>query len=393
MAEAVTRHYLLIGGVAVALYLPTGGFGFVQDDRAIIAANPAAHSVPAAIRAFDDPYWPRESGGRLYRPVTVLSHAVDWTLFGGRPGWMHVVNALWHGVVTVLVMVVVARWLPPLGVAAAGLVFAVHPVHVEAVAGLVSRAELLAAAGMLGAVLAARRQQWGIAVACAAVAMLSKEHGVVTSVAILLDDWLESRGGPRYPKRLYAALGAATAAFVALWLAIGRSPLGHAAAAFIGADTGQRLAVALPAVWRALLLLLWPVDLSADYGPQVIPARDGFSVHAFLGFLVVLGIAAGVWFARRLPALAFAAGIAALAYLPTSNLLFPSGVVLAERALYVPVVLPAVGVGLVALSASDRLRRPLAIVLVGALCALLAWRSYTRLPVWRDNKKIGRAHV
>ncbi|PYO91425.1 MAG: hypothetical protein DMD58_04395 [Gemmatimonadetes bacterium] len=126
------RELVLVFVAAVALFLPTVRYGVVQDDRAIIASNPAAHSIGAALRAFDDPYWPRETGAGLYRPVTILSYAVDWTISGGRPGWLHVMNALWHGLATVLLVMLLARWLPTLGAAAAGLVFAWHPVHVEA---------------------------------------------------------------------------------------------------------------------------------------------------------------------------------------------------------------------------------------------------------------------
>src|SRR2546422_3564406 len=54
--------------------------------------------------------------------------------------------------------------------------------HVEAVASLVGRAELLVAVGILGAVLAARRRQWAVAVLCAVLAMFSKEHGVIVGV-------------------------------------------------------------------------------------------------------------------------------------------------------------------------------------------------------------------
>src|SRR6185503_110581 len=175
---------------AIVLYLPTVRYGFVQDDRAIIASNPAAHSIGAALRAFDDPYWPPESGAGLYRPATILSYAVDWTLSGGSPGWLHLMNALWHGLATLLVVLVLTRWLSPVAAAVAGLVFAWHPVHVEGVASLVGRAELLAAVGIFAALLAARRAWWVAAVACAALAMLSKEHGIIAGVAILLDYWL-----------------------------------------------------------------------------------------------------------------------------------------------------------------------------------------------------------
>ena len=378
---------LVVFVAAVALYLPTARYGFVQDDRAIIANNPAAHSVGTALRAFDEPYWPRGSGAGLYRPLTILSFAVDWALSGGRPGWIHVMNAFWHALVTVLFGLVVARWLPPPGVLAAALIFAWHPVHVEAVAGLVGRAELLAAAGILGAVLAARRGWSFGAVVLAGLAMLSKEHGAIAGVAILLDRWLESPQENRRPHSvaLWIGLGVVTAAFLALWVSIGREGASDVAPVFLERGTGGRLAIALPAVLRAATLLVWPVSLSADYGPQVIPARDGFSFPALLGAMVVVTVPIVVVVARRrAPAIAFAAAVAALAYLPTANLLFPSGVVLAERNLYLAVMLPAVLVGLAIMTAAAR-RNSVALAALAILgCGI---KTLDRLPVWRDNRQ------
>src|SRR3989441_5337555 len=261
------RELLLVFVAAVALYLPTARYGFVQDDRAIIASNPAAHSIGAALRAFEDPYWPRETGAGLYRPMTILSYAIDWTVSGGRPGWMHVMNALWHGLASVLLVILLARWLPPLGAAAAGLVFAWHPVHVEAGASLAGRAELLAAVGILGAVLAARRGRWGVAVLCAALAMFSKEHGVIAGVAIVLDKWLRphpltpsSFGGGgaddrRYPTGFWVALAIVTIGFLAAWFAIRWGRENDQAAAFYWNGTWGRLGIAPPAAPPAALRL------------------------------------------------------------------------------------------------------------------------------------------
>ncbi len=372
---------------AVALYLPTVRYEFVQDDRAIIAGNPAVHSVWAALRAFDDPYWPPESGAGLYRPVTILSFALDWTLSGGRPGWLHLMNALWHGLAAFLVTLVLARWLSPLGAAAAGLVFAWHPVHVEGVASLVGRAELLTAAGILAAVLAARRGWWVVAVACAALAMLSKEHGIIAGVAILIDNWLQGPERRRYPVGPWIALAVVTVGFVSAWLAIGRAGASDVAAVFMGRGVGGRLAVSLPAVARAASLLVWPASLSVDYGPQVIPARSSFSVAAAIGALVVVAVPLlVVWCRRRAPAVAFTAALAALSYLPTANLLFPSGVVLAERNLYLAVGLTAALVAMAFEWASSRWGQRPALAALGIVTLACGARSLARLPAWRDNR-------
>lgn len=379
--------YLLVFTAAALLYLPTVRFGFVQDDRAIIAANPAAHSVGAAVLAFGDPYWPRESGAGAYRPVTILSFAVDWSASGGRPAWLHFSNALWHGLASVLGALVLARWLTPLAALAAGLVFALHPVHVEAVAGLVGRSDLLAAVAMLSAVLAARRAWWPVAVGACLLAMLAKEHGVVAPLVLLLDDRLAGPSARRYPIGLYVALGATTTAYLAVWSTVGGAAVGDVAAPFLGVGTAGRLAIAFPAILQAGRLLVWPVHLSADYLPQVLPIRDGLSPPAVAGAFLVIGLpllAFGL--RRRAPAAAFGIVAGALAYLPTSNLLFASGVVLAERTLYLPVLALAAVVG----SGIDRLQRagrPAALAGVVALLALAcAARSWARLPAWQDNR-------
>ncbi|MGE5801284.1 MAG: hypothetical protein ACM358_03425 [Gemmatimonadota bacterium] len=402
------RECALVFAAAVLLYLPSVRYGFVQDDRAIIVSNPAAHSVGAALRAFDDPYWPRESGAGLYRPLAVLTYAIDWPLSGGRPGWFHFMNALWHGLATLFLALVLVRWLPPLAAASAALVFAWHPVHVEAVASLVGRAELLVACGVLGGVLAARRGWWAVAVLCAVLAMLSKEHGVIAGVVILLDYWLsfrspspEGRGGQgvrteRYPAGLWIGLVVATVGYFVVWGLIGIAGMRAPAAVFFDRGTWGRLAVALPAVLRAALLLVWPVSLSSDYSPRVIPAYTGVSFAAVLGFLIVLAVPALVVACRRrAPAVSFTAAVAALSFLPTSNLLFAAGILLAERNLYLAVALPAaiLGTGFAWLAHSDEdprrdqrvgFVRAVAIAgLVALACGLLSW---LRLPAWRDNR-------
>ncbi len=387
MIPGGTRRLLGVFAVAVALYLPTVRYEFVQDDRAIIVANPAAHSVGAAIRAFAEPYWPAPSEAGLYRPTTILAFAIDWELSGGHAGWFHLANALLHGLVAVLVVLVLARWLPPSGAVVAGLVFAVHPVHSEAVAGLVSRAELLCAAGILGAVLAARRGHWALVIFLSALAMLSKEHGVVVGVVILLDEWLNHEAGRRVPKWVYGTLAVLTIGYLAIWYRIGRAGAADVAAPFIGAGVLERLWIALPANLRGAELLFWPLDLSADYSPAVIPVRQAVSLAAVLGGIVVVGVVVlGLWCRKRAPALSFAALVAALSKLPTSNLLFPSGIVLAERDLYLAVLLPAVLAGMGIVWVEGHWNRSRAMVLAGLLLVLLTGRSLLRLPSWRDNR-------
>ena len=144
--------------VAFAVFLPSLMNGWSGDDTLIIEFNGVVHGAGSALRAWFETYWryPFSSSG-LYRPLTILTFGIDWSLFGGDPWWFHLVNVLMHAVATALVVLVTAQGLRPVPALTAGLVFAVHPVHVEAVANVVGRAEMLVAIGLLGAVLTARK--------------------------------------------------------------------------------------------------------------------------------------------------------------------------------------------------------------------------------------------
>jgi hypothetical protein len=158
----------------------------------------------------------------------------------------------------------------------------------------------------------------------------------------------------------------------------------------MGASTGGRLAIALPALWSVARLLvwpLWPLDLSADYNPQVIPAYSGISVAAVAGVAVVVGVVWLAWWCRqRAPAVTFACVVAALALAPTSNLLHSAGVVLAERTLYLPVLFVAAGAGMGCAVLIARDRRLAAVVVSALVVCALGARSLVRLPAWRDNR-------
>jgi hypothetical protein len=389
--------------VAVVVYANAPRNRWALDDVPVIWQNPVAHSVPAAWAARYSPYWPVELGhtAGLYRPAVIVSYAVDWTLSGGDPRWFHLHNVLLHAVASGLVVLVVVVWLPVPAALAAGLVFAVHPVHVEAVANVVGRAELLAAIGLLLAVLAFRsyrwtdsrgaRLGWGVAtVAAISLALLSKEHAVVAPVVLALDAWLARAGVRRWGTGLLLVTLALTLAWFALWQAIaGGYVEGVVAPALQGLSLGQRLATMLPVYLEVLRLLTWPFRLAYDYSPQVIPLRTEVTAVVVLGALVAGAVVAlGASSHRRAPAVAFGILAGLASYLPTSNLLMASGTVLGERTLYLFALAPALIVGWTLARAWEGRWRTIALVGLSALLGVYGIRSFTRTPFWMDSRTV-----
>ena len=143
-----------------------------------------------------------EGPNLLWRPLTTLTFALDHALHGLEPFGYHLVNVVLHAAVTVLVLSVLAAVPVALRTAvAAALLFAVHPIHTEAVASVVGRAELLAAAGfflawrfwLAGDAAAGSRREWAWTVAAAVayfLAMCGKENAVALPAVLVFADLL-----------------------------------------------------------------------------------------------------------------------------------------------------------------------------------------------------------
>jgi hypothetical protein len=396
------RAALFAALLAVVVYFPAAGNRFALDDVQIVQRNEAAHSVGAAVAAFARPYWPPEHGVGQWRPMVILSFALDWQLSGGDTTWLHAGNILLHALVTALVVLLLARFAAASAALAGGIVFAVHPVHVEAVANLVGRAELLAAAGLLGALLCAgsvrRRRSSGAAtwpaeaglLGCVTLALLSKEHAAIAVVLLWLDDQARPAPEASLPLRDYATTIVLTAIWLAARSVVDRgASFANVAPVFIRLDAAGRLATMLPVTFVVLRLLVWPWDLSYDYRPRVIDRLEQLTAVGLLGMAVLaalLVLAVLLWRRHRRAALGLL--IILVAWLPTSNLLFATGIALSERTLY----FSTVGLALLAALGAEELRRRagarMMLVLVVTVAVPLAARSWTRAPVWVSTRTL-----
>ena len=135
------------------MYANSLGNGFTFDDNWLIVENPVVMEGRVA-DAFTAPYW---RGARVetgnYRPIMLSSFGLEWAAFDGSAFEFHVVSVLMHALVCLLVLALLTRFVSIPAAFLGALLFAVHPVHVEAVANVVGRAELYSALAYLGACL------------------------------------------------------------------------------------------------------------------------------------------------------------------------------------------------------------------------------------------------
>ena len=380
---------------------------FAYDDEFVIEDRELVHdlaNVPALLTA---EYWPESYHSGLYRPFTLLSFAVDWTLWSGRPVGFHLTNVLLHAAVSALVALLLLQLFPLWAALAGGIVFAVHPVHTEAVANIVGRGELLAGLFTLVACLIYARavRSTGLSPGAVllitisyAIACFSKEVGVIlpgllvaTDLALVGDGRIDDfRSYVRTRLPLFTALGAVFLLVLGVrWAVLGAALEHQPAGAFALDHSFSTRLFTMARVWpRYLELCFFPTNLSADYSPAVILPTDGLTVLGALGFLMTLGIVLlAIASFRRTPEVSVALAWAAVALLPISNLLVVSEIVLAERTLY----LPSVAVSMLAavlLVGSTRARRMW--VVIGLSLWIIGFSVVTvrRNPVWYNTNSV-----
>ena len=198
--------FAVVGLLAAVVYLNALPNGFVYDDALIIQTNTSIHSLDSLPGALVAPYWPGEHGVELglWRPVATAVYALEWAIGGGSPAPFHVVNVLAHVAVSMLVLALLIELMSLPAALAGALVFAVHPVHVEAVANIVGFAELASTAAVVGACLvhvrAGPKSGWGSAFVIGLLYLLgfgAKEGAVTLPGLIFLLDAARGDIGPR----------------------------------------------------------------------------------------------------------------------------------------------------------------------------------------------------
>jgi hypothetical protein len=385
MSERLRGRDLLLICVAVLL---TYHLAFVHqwamDDFHFIQRNPAVTGGPQLplLRAVETP------GGVFYRPLSMGLFSLVHALFGGGPRAFHVLALAGHALASCLVAALTARMSTRWAGLAAGCLFAVHPVHVEAVASITNSTEVFASACSLAALWAwashggpdapasTRRRALVAVYALGLAGLLFKESAVTLPAAMLVLERTEPFRGRR------PIATAVTVASVSSYLA-----LRHLAVrgVFIASVTdglwlfprSSRVFTVLEIVSRYARLLALPGEFSADYRGPVFGVVSAPSLSALAGGAILLALLVTLVAALRRATVVTAALAWVLVGLGLYLHVLPIIPLMAERFLYLPSVgfCILVGVGLSWLRDRTEASRLAAVVLVsvclwfGALAA------------------------
>jgi tetratricopeptide (TPR) repeat protein len=414
-------HAAALGLAALAVLPFLNGLpnDFTYDDKLIISGNDRLQSPAKVGEIFTTQYF----GGSLasaqnYRPVLLLTYAVQRWVHGNRAWAFRLVNVALHAAVTLAF----AAWLVELGFAAraavaAAALFAAFTIHVEAVTSLVGRAELLAAVLVLVAARLWLRATEGerfhagpyaAALGFFLVSVFVKENAIVAPGFVLLGELFRGGRGrtPREALRslpraarwaLPGFLGPIAVLFAVRVAVIHGFLVSREAGIFdlenplVAMKPALREVNALLLVFRYAWKTLLPVHLAADHSAYALTLAAGFREwRAFVGpvfVLAFLALAAASW--RRRPLAAFGALLFLGALFPVSNIPFVIGTIWAERLAYLPsagIAALAVGIlGGLSLEVPRPSRLPWREVLLSGAVLAYAVGTAVRNRAWRDD--------
>jgi len=401
---------LLLAVVTLAVYSPVTRNGFINlDDDTYILNNPHLragltwNTLKWSLTSFEWDNW---------YPLTWLSHALDYSLFGARAGGHHLVNAILHSLSAAILfwLLYSATGFPWRSFLVAAL-FALHPINVESVAWAAERKNVLSMLFFLLALAAygwyARRpglSRYGLVFLLFLLALMSKPQVVTFPFLLLLWDfwplrrvagWTSPQGPEEQgtvsqvslPKLLLEKVPLLLLAIANASLTVLAQRYGHA---MHGAYYSllNRVENTLVSYVRYLIFAVWPLNLAAFY-PHPTKLFPLSKVVASLFLLVVVTVVA-VWQYRRRPYLIVGWFWFLGAMLPMIGLVQVGQQAMADRYAYIPYI--GLFLMLVWTLAEWGARRKIPALALGtaAAAALIAlgFLTHREIGYWRDSQTL-----
>lgn len=404
---------VILAAITFAVYSQVIGFDFINlddpayvMDNAIIGQGITIEGLRWAFTSFHSANW---------HPLTWISHMLDVELFGMKPGMHHITNVLFHVINTVLLFMVLHRMTGAIWKSTAvAALFALHPLHVESVAWISERKDMLSTlfwiltmAAYFGYVRRRTVARYLVMALCFILGLMSKPMLVTLPlVLLLLDFWPIGRWRPFSGSECTSSAAPVNNDVPLKILILEKMPLialsaasslvtilaqkaGGAVKDLESMSVMDRLANAAVSYVRYLAMTMWPHDLAVYY-----PYQGDISTIAvagsvlFLLFMTALAVLA----AKKLSYLTVGWFWYIGTLVPVIGIVQVGSQSMADRYTYVPLigVFMAAAWGLSDLFERMHIRKTLVAAVAMAVIAVLAWSAWIQAGLWKDSETLFR---
>ncbi|MEA1873559.1 MAG: glycosyltransferase family 39 protein [Bacteroidota bacterium] len=344
-------------------------------------------------------------GGR-YRPLSMITFAVEQSLFGGNPHISHFINILLYALLVLLIYRVLQKLFPQNKDAIwsvpfiAALLYAAHPIHTEIVANIKGRDEILAMLGAFAAFWFAIRYVeskkllpliW--AFICLFLGFMSKEIALSFVFVIPFSLWFFRIGNTRQIFMTLMPVLAAAIVYVIIRISVLGQLMGEESGQlmnnpFLHADAGEKYATIFMTLGMYLKLLVFPHPLTWDYYPYHVELIQWADWRAILPLLLSIGLLAlAVIGLKNRKIYAWAIWFYAATLAMTSNLIINIGAFMSERFMFFPSLafVLLIAVLIVRFAHISKQNRQIVSIVLLILLSLYALKSISRNQVWENS--------
>ncbi len=393
---------------AFLLYMNTIPHDYALDDVAVIQQNKFTKmglaGIPQLLKTFYwQGYWDLNSG--LYRPLSMISFAVEKQIFGERPHLSHLINVLLFAFTSLLLFRVLIKLTPGqnhffsfLTV----LLFISHPVHSEVIANIKSRDELLCLFFLLFSLLfifnfisTGSIRNLILAAVLFFLSLLSKEGALVLAGLLPLMLYFLTPADNRQIVRTTLILVIPALIFLFIhYYVISHGPARitysyHDNSLVASPDPEGRIATAIGTNLQYLKLLVFPFTLSYDYSYNQFPNCHFSDYNVLLSLFLHLGLLAyAVYFLKKKTFISFCIFFYFISISMVSNVFMLIGTTFAERLLYLPSIGFCMALSWIVLQLHQTGQgkgKPVALLLGLAVIASYSFRTFTRNKDWKNN--------
>lgn len=387
---------LLLLAATLLAYLPLFSNGFVcYDDDVYVTENPAIQNGinPQSFRwAWTATY------AANWHPLTWISHMLDWQLFGENPTGHHAISLVFHLLNTVLVLLVFERLTKSISCSAvvAGL-FALHPLHVESVAWIAERKDVLSTFFFVltlwfhaAFVAQPRLSRRLLVIASLALGLCAKPMLVTVPFVLLLLDWWPLQRTASWRNLVLEKIPLFLLAALSSVVTLLAQSAGQAVVPLTSYPLLPRLFNAPVFFITYLLKTAWPANLAIFY-----PHPGGFlpAWHIAGSTILLALITVGAWTWRHRHPYVLMGWLWYLGTLiPVIGVVQVGQQAVADRYTYVPLlgvfVIVVFGTATLSGKLAPKPRRMLLITLVGSIGLVLAACTFRQVGRWRDSETL-----
>jgi len=405
-----TKLMWLLGIIAFALFANTLMHGFVLDDEAVITKNRFVMEGLGGISKlfttyYWEGYWSNNAG--LYRPLSLVMFAVEWSISPNNPFIHHAVQVLLYSVCIVVLFRVMRKLLPGMSVwvpFSVTLLFAVHPIHTEVVANIKSRDEILCFLFFLltfHVMLTREMNTWPnrlLAAGLFLLCLLSKEAGILFVPIIGLYYFLVRKLSVKQAVMNILPLVATGIAWLALHQSIilgsadQRISYTYLDNSLVACGPLERMTTGTVILGHYILKTVLPLQLSYDYSFNQIPCVGLESPMVWFALTLTAGLLFFAWRCRNTRAMvSFGILFFFISIALVTNIFTLIGTTMGDRLLFTPVlgiILAVVYAAQLFFEKNFGQYPKAALWLFVFVAVVFAGMSFTRNADWKSNETL-----